>query len=189
MASDRNGVAKVQISLDNGNSYNDAIGTTNWSYTFDSRAIPNGTQVVFLKIYDKYGIQGLYSSLINIDNEAPEMVLELPIDYSATAGPVFFSGNVFDNVNITDLYVTIRSFEGKQISRKMQRIDFEHDKIITRTIDISSLEDGVYNIELTALDKAGNATHVSRNIQLNKSKPLAVVNMLYPLNGEHKKVF
>ena len=187
MASDINGVAKVQISLDNGNSYNDAIGTTNWSYTFDSRAIPNGTQVVFLKIYDKYGIQGLYSSLINIDNEAPEMVLELPIDYSATAGPVFFSGNVFDNVNITDLYVTIRSFEGKQISRKMQRIDFEHDKIITRTIDISSLEDGVYNIELTALDKAGNATHVSRNIQLNKSKPLAVVNMLYPLNGEHKK--
>ena len=187
IASDKNGIEKVQISVDNGNTYNDATGTNNWSYTFDSRAIPNGTQVVFLKIYDKYGIQGLYSSLINTDNKAPEMALELPLDYSITSGNVFFSGNVFDNVDITELYITIRNFDGKPVSRKLQRIDFEHDKIITKTVDISSLEDGIYNIELSALDKAGNATHVSRNIQLNKSKALANVNLLYPLNGEHKK--
>ena len=69
----------------------------------------------------------------------------------------------------------------------MQRIDFDVERIIAKDIDISSLENGSYNIELTALDKAANATHISRNIELNKNKPLAVVNLLYPLNGEHKQ--
>lgn len=187
VASDKNGIEKVLVSLDNGNSYNNAIGTTNWSYTFDTRAIPNGTNVVFIKIYDKYGITGLYSSLINIDNEAPEMILDYPLDYSSTAGTLFFSGYAFDNVNITDLFITIRNLDGKSVPRSLQRIDFKLDRIIAQGIDISGLENGSYNIELTALDKAQNATHISRNIFLNKNKALATVNLLYPLNGEHKQ--
>ncbi|UKI53481.1 MAG: hypothetical protein L6V86_10665 [Treponema sp.] len=168
---------KVLVSLDNGNSYNNAVGTTNWSYTFDSRAIPNGTNVVFIRVIDKYGISGLYSSLINIDNKAPEMVLDYPLDYSATTGPLFFSGYAFDNVDITELFVTIRSLDGKSIPRSLQRIDFNLDRIIAQNIDIAALENGSYNIELTALDKAQNATHVSRNIMLNKNKALATVNL------------
>ena len=187
VASDKNGIEKVLVSLDNGNSYNNAVGTTNWTYTFDSRAIPNGTNVVFIKIFDKYGIQGLYSSLINIDNEAPEMILDYPLDYSSTAGPLFFSGYAFDNVNITDLYISIRSLDGKTVPGRLARIDFQLDRIIAQAIDISGLDNGSYNIELTALDKAKNATHISRNILLNKSKALATVNLLYPLNGEHKQ--
>lgn len=187
VASDKNGIEKVLVSLDNGNSYNNAVGTTSWSYTFDSRAIPNGTSVVFIRVIDKYGISGLYSSLINIDNKAPELVLDYPLDYSATAGPLFFSGYAFDNVDITDLFITVRSLDGKTVPRSFQKIDFKLDRIITQNIDIASLENGSYNIELTALDKAKNATRVSRNIMLNKNKPLATVNLLYPLNGEHKQ--
>lgn len=186
VSSDKNGIDKVYVSLDNGNSYNLAEGTTNWKYTFDTRAIPNGTQVVFLKVVDNYGIEGLYSSLINIDNEMPEMSLELPLDYSSTVGPVFFSGNVFDNVDVSELYVSVRSFDNKPISSKMSKIQFKKDNIITQVINLDSLEDGIYNLELTALDKAGNATHVSRNIKLDKKKELALINMLYPLNGERK---
>lgn len=186
-ASDKNGIAKVQVSLDNGNSYNDAVGAEDWSYTFDTRAIPNGTNVVFLKIFDNYGIHSLYSSLINIDNLAPEMVLDYPVEYSTTTGPLFFSGYAFDNVDITEMFVTVRSLDGKAVSRNMQRVNFDLERIIAKTIDLSSLENGSYNIELTALDKAGNATYISRNITLNKNKPLAVVDLLYPLNGEHKQ--
>ncbi|MEE1167350.1 MAG: Ig-like domain-containing protein [Treponema sp.] len=187
VASDKNGIDKVLISLDNGNTYNSTVGTENWSYTFDTRAIPNGTQVVFIKVFDKYGITGLYSSLINIDNLSPEMVLDYPLDDSKTAGPLFFSGYAFDNVNITEMYLTIRSLDGKSVPRRMSRIDFELERIIAKTIDLTSLENGQYNIELTALDKAGNATHVSRNVELNKNKPLATVDLLYPLNGEEKR--
>ncbi|MCR4580085.1 MAG: hypothetical protein K5681_07050 [Treponema sp.] len=183
-ASDKNGIANIQVSLDNGNSYNDAIGTTEWHYTVDSRAIPGGTQVVFLKVTDKYGIQGLYSSLINIDNDAPTLNLEFPLDDSTTSGTLFFSGYTYDNVEVTDLFVNIRNLEkqGKEVVRKLKI-----DRVIGETLDIKELTDGFYNIEVTSKDKAGNVTNVSRNIHLEKNRAPATVDILYPMNGEHKQ--
>ncbi len=182
-ASDKNGIANVKVSLDNGNSYNEAEGTENWSYTVDTRAIPGGTQVVFLKVTDNYGIQGLYSSLINIDNDAPVLNLELPLDDSVTTGQLFFSGYTYDNVEVTDLYITIRNLE-KGSSPSIRPIKI--DRIIGETLDIRDLPDGFYNVELTGKDKAGNITNVSRNIHLEKNIAPATVDILYPLNGEHK---
>ena len=48
------------------------------------------------------------------------------------------------------------------------------------------MNNGFYNIQLTGEDMAGNKTNVSRNIHLDKTMPPAEVNILYPLNGEHK---
>ena len=188
-ASDKNGIADVKVSLDSGNSYNDAIITKSegseaeWSYTVDSRAIPGGSQVVFLKTTDNYDIQGLYSSLINIDNEAPELSLELPIDESTTTGRLFFSGHSFDNVEITDMHVTIRNMLK---TTEPYVASFPIDRVIGKVLDITSLDNGFYNIELTAVDAAGNTSNVSRNIYLDKNRPEATVDILYPLNGEHK---
>ncbi len=183
-ASDKNGIANIQVSLDNGNSYNDAIGTTEWSYSVDSRAIPGGTQVVFLKVTDNYGIQGLYSSLINIDNDSPVLNLEFPLDDSTTSGTLFFSGYTYDNVEVTDLEVKIRNLEkqGKESVRKLKI-----DRVIGETMDIKELGDGFYNVEVSAKDKAGNVTNVSRNIHLEKNRAPATVDILYPMNGEHKQ--
>ena len=47
---------------------------------FDTRVVQDGTHVVFLKIVDWYGIEGLFSSLVNIDNTAPDISLEMPLD-------------------------------------------------------------------------------------------------------------
>ena len=183
VASDKNGIMKVELSLDNGNSYNDAVGQEEWSYQVDTRAIPGGTQVVFLRITDNYGIKGLYSSLINIDNEAPDISLDLPLDDSTSTGMLFFSGFAFDNVEISDLYITIRNME--KTSDAIKRT-IPINNIIGETLDITDLPDGFYNVELSGEDKAGNRTNVSRNIHLDKSRPPAVVDVLYPLNGEHK---
>ena len=183
VASDKNGIMKVELSLDNGNSYNDAVGTEEWSYKVDTRAIPGGTQVVFLRITDNYGIRGLYSSLINIDNEKPDISLDLPMDDSTSTGQLFFSGYAFDNVEISDLYITIRNME--KTSEAIRR-EFPINNIIGETLDITDLPNGFYNVELSGEDKAGNRTNVSRNIHLDKTKPPAVVDVLYPLNGEHK---
>ncbi len=183
IASDKNGIGKVEISLDNGNSYNEATGKERWSYRVDTRAIPGGTSVVFLRITDNYGISGLYSSLINIDNDAPQIKLELPLDDSTSTGKLFFAGYAYDNVDITNMYVTIRNMNttSNSIVRKLKI-----DRIIAETVDINDLQNGFYNIEVTGEDRAGNKTNVSRNIHLDKSKPAATVDILYPLNGEHK---
>lgn len=191
VATDKNGIKAVYISLDNGNSFNEAVGKfgheltqCEWSYEFDTRVIEDGTHVVFMKVVDWYDIEGLYSSLINIDNTPPAIELMLPLDDSKSTGMVFLSGQTTDNINLTKLYVTIRSLEGKVVSQKLSHTDLTPDAIITQAFDLSNLDDGAYNIEITGVDAAENITRVSRNIQLNKKTPKAKVDLLYPLNGE-----
>ncbi|MBQ0040210.1 MAG: hypothetical protein KBS64_07285 [Treponema sp.] len=184
-ASDKNDIELVQISVDNGATFNDAKGTTDWSYTFNTAVVQDGTHVVFIRIYDKYGITALYSSLINIDNTAPDLRLELPLDDSKISRRIFMSGQTTDNIQLTKLFLTIRSLEGKTIPDRLARRDLEPQEIITQVIDIAELNNGFYNIELTGTDAAGNITRVSRNIELDKTKPLSKVDVLYPLNGEH----
>ena len=184
VASDKNGIQKVAISLDNGNTYNDAEGQEDWKYEVDTRAIQAGTSAVFLKVTDNYGISGLYSSLINIDNQAPTIILDMPKDESISTGELTFSGYAYDNVEISKMYATIRGMDsvGKEVVKELIISD-----IISQTVDISDLSDGLYNVEVTGEDMAGNKTNVSRNINLEKSRPSAIVDVLYPLNGEHKR--
>lgn len=186
-ASDGNGIKKVEVSLDNGNTYNLATGTTNWKYTFDTRTLPDGTHVVFLKTTDNYDIESLYSSLINIDNTKPELSLEFPLDDSKTTGPVFFSGYTLDNIGLTELYITVTNLDGRAVPSRLARTNLVPDKIITTTVDLSSLENGNYNVKLTGLDAAGNITSVSRNIILDKRVAEAEVDIYYPMNGETKR--
>ena len=191
-ATDKNGISRVYVSLDNGNTYNEATGNfahereeCDWEYEFDSRVIEDGTHVVFFKVVDWFGIEGLYSSLITIDNTAPKISLELPLDDSRTTKMLFFSGQTTDNIGLKDLYITIRSLEGKSVNPKLARIKLTPGEIITESIDLSPLDNGFYNVELTGTDAADNITRVSRNVQLNKTAAMAKVDLLYPLNGEY----
>lgn len=194
-ASDNNGIGRVDISLDNGNTYNSTIlseeetegATTPWSYEVDTRSIVNGINVVFIKVYDKYDIQALYSSIINIDNLRPEIILESPKDDVTTTGLVMLTGYAFDNIDIADLHLTIRSLDGKSVPSDMRLTKLDLERIIAKKVDMSALENGLYNLELKALDKAGNETTIARNVMLDKQKPLAVVNTYYPMNGEEKQ--
>lgn len=184
-ASDKNDIGLVKISVDNGATFNDAQGTTDWSYTFNTEVVQDGTHVVFIRIYDKYGISALYSSLINLDNTAPNLKLELPLDDSKVSRRIFMSGQTTDNIELTSLFLTIRSLEGRSLPERLAKRELVPDEIITQVIDVAELNNGFYNIELTGTDAAGNITRVSRNIEVDKAKPLSKVNVLYPLNGEH----
>lgn len=194
-ASDNNGIGRVEISLDNGNTYNETLvdqeetvgATTPWSYVLDTRSIVNGVNVVFIKVWDKYGIQALYSSIINIDNLKPEIILESPKDDVVTTGPVMLTGYAFDNIDIADLHLTIRSLDGKSVPSDMRLTSLPLERIIAKKLDMGGMENGLYNLELKALDKAGNETTIARNVMLDKQKPLAVVNTYYPMNGEDKQ--
>ena len=190
-AKDKNGIKMVYVSLDNGNSYDESTGNfghdkvdTDWHFTVDTRVIQDGSHAVFFKIVDWYGVEALYSTLINIDNTMPEINLELPLDGSLTTGMVFFSGQTTDNIELTDLHITITSLEGKPINESLAHKNLEVGQIITESINLSNLDNGLYNIELAGSDAANNITRVSRNIMLNKNAPRAKVDLLYPLSGE-----
>ncbi len=186
VASDRNGIEKVEVSLDNGNSFNLAVGTEQWKYQFDTRVIQDGTHVVFIKVWDKYGTTGLYSSLINIDNTAPNIRLELPLDGSRTGEMLFISGQTLDNIGLEQVMARISNIDPKQppIPAAVAEIPFENELIISRGIDVSVLPEGFYNVEVRGFDKAGNITRVSRNFEVYKKLDRNRIEFLYPLNGE-----
>lgn len=187
VASDKNGISRVEISLDNGNSYNLAAGAEEWQYRFDSRVIQDGTHVVFVRVYDNYETSGLYSSLINIDNTAPSIKLELPLDGSRSATRLFISGQTLDNIGLDRVAARIRNIDPKQpaIPAALDEIPFDNELIISRGIDISSLPEGFFNLEVRGYDKAGNITRVSRNFEVYRAVDRNRIEFLYPLNGEH----
>lgn len=185
-ASDKNGIQKVLVSLDNANTWNDAVGGTDWYYDFDTRIINDGTHTVFIKIFDNCGIQATYSSLINIDNTKPEIRLELPIDGSVISKNLFISGYTADNIKIKKLNLNIMSLDSKgSVPSNLSKINIQNEGIIMTSLDVSSLSSGFYNIELVGEDAAGNMTRASRNVEINKKSDISRVDILYPFSGSH----
>lgn len=184
VSSDKNDIERIRVSLDNGNSFNDATGTTNWNYRFDSKILKDGSHVVFIKVWDKYGIEGLYSSMINVDNTAPELSLEYPIDGMISTGPVTVSGQAIDSIAVDTIELNVRSLNGARVPASLASIKLEPDSILKHDLDLSELTDGLYNVDIWAVDTAGNVSHASRNIRLEKESQRNFIECLYPLDGE-----
>lgn len=186
VASDKNGIEKVEVSLDNGNTFYLALGAEDWTYRFDTRVIQDGTHVVFIRVYDKYETTGLYSSLINIDNTAPSIKLELPLDGSRSNDVLFIAGQSIDNIALDKVSAKISNLSVKQpaVPESLEDIPFENELIISRGIDISVLPEGFYNVEVRGFDRAGNITRVSRNFEVYRNVDRNRIEFLYPLNGE-----
>lgn len=187
VSSDINGIDKVFISVDNANTYSEAEGTDIWQYVFDSRLLQDGNHVVFLRVLDNYGVEGIYSSLINVDNTPPEMQLDLPLDGSSTADTLFFSGQITDNIGLEKLWVNITALDRDvaPVPDELAYIEFKPDVIISEVIDISSLDDGLYNIEIIGEDASGNQQRISKNIEMDSAWQNTVVDLMYPLSGGH----
>jgi hypothetical protein len=185
VASDMNDISRIQVSVDNGNTYNDASGTTMWAYDFNSKIIQDGTHVVFIRAWDGYNISALYSSLINLDNTPPEVTLEAPLDGAVTTGSVYITGRAIDAIQLEDITIELRSLEGYQVPEEVATRHVKPGSILMEELDLSFLSDGIYNIEVWAIDKAENITRVSRNVQLSMNSQQNFVDTLYPLNGEH----
>ena len=188
-AYDDNGVAKVQVSLDSGNSFSDARlnaygGTAEWFFIFNTVILPDGPNVVFLRVTDKYEISALYASLLNVDNTLPVITMDSPVDGSTTTGVVDILGQIVDT-NLEEKNMQLRSLEGRPIPQGFRLARIGQTPMLRESFDMSPLRDGLYNIEIRAIDKAGNETSMSRNIILSRESKTNHVDVLYPLNGEY----
>lgn len=184
-SSDKNGISAVQVSIDNGNTYNNVVGTTDWSYTFNTKILRDGTHVVFIKVWDKYNVSAMYSGMINIDNTAPDLEIASPMDGLTSVGTVFLSGRALDSMGLKEVNINIRSMDGADVPPELSNIVIEPDSIFAKDIDLSSMTDGLYNIDVWAEDFAENISHQSRNVLLSREIQRNFVDVLYPLNGEY----
>jgi len=104
---DPNGIAEVWLSFDNGLSFALAEGKESWRYRLDTRLLADGTHAVLVRAVDATGAQGLYTTTINIDNRAPELVLDSPPDGQLCAEVLRLGGRCLDDIALASLAATI----------------------------------------------------------------------------------
>lgn len=183
-ALDKNGIKQIEVSLDNGSTFNFATGKENWNYSVNTNVINDGSHVVFVRATDNYDQTSLFSTLINIDNTPPVLKLEYPLASSKLDANLFVSGHVYDNISLEGVTLKIKSLDGTAVPKKLAEIKLEKDIILAKDIDISSLPEGRYNLEISGVDKANNTNDVSINFDVYRKKDKNRIELLYPLNGE-----
>jgi hypothetical protein len=182
-SSDPNGIAEVRLSFDNGLSFNRATGTETWSYRLDTRLLPDGTQAVLVRAVDSTGAEGMFTTTINIDNHAPELVVDSPVDGEAFADRLRLDGSTRDTIGVSELAVSITPMAGATGSTKPVEVALTRAGILGQDIDISALDAGWYNLQIETSDQAGNASYVSRNF-VKRPGEAERVEILYPSSGE-----
>lgn len=183
-ATDKNGIDYVEVSMDNGNTFSRAEGTDKWKYVVNTHVIDDGTHVLFVRATDKYGQQALFSTLINIDNTPPVLKFEYPLQGSKLDKNLFVSGKTQDNISLEGLSLSIKSLDGKTVPPNLANMKLKTEILVSKDIDISRLQEGRYNLEISGIDKAQNTTEVSVNFEVYRQKDKNKIELLYPLNGE-----
>jgi hypothetical protein len=189
-AFDRNGIKEIKVSVDNGNTFNTVRGNygtaaeqINWSYQFNTTILKDGPHVVFIRVWDRYDISATYAFMINVDNTAPEIILDSPGDGSITVGNISVMGRVLDP-NLEEVNIELRSLDGITIPANLRLRKLDLSTMIRENIDISGLADGQYNVAVIATDRAGNMTRLSRNVQMARQTYRNYIEILYPLENE-----
>jgi hypothetical protein len=100
---DPNGIEEVFVSLDNGHSFQEMQGDEQWSYRLDSSLLADGTHAVLIKAVDCTGTEGLYTTTINVDNQAPQIILDTPSDGQLFTRSLKMDGRAADNIALVSL--------------------------------------------------------------------------------------
>jgi hypothetical protein len=197
---DENGIKEVYVSFDNGLTFNKADGKEEWHYRLDTRLLSDGTQSILVKAIDNAATESLYSSTINVDNLNPVIKLDIPRDGDVFTDTLVLDGKVTDNIALSTLQVLItpvanlgQSEGGKGITdvKKQEPVktDLPTDGILVKSIDVSKLFPGWYNVKLTATDKANNSATKSCDIQVRGSAEADKIEMAFPVKGENLSGF
>jgi len=181
VASDANGIAAVFVSFDNGATFNAATGTTEWSYTLDTRTIPDGVHSIYLRLVDGYDTPGFAAGLISVDNTPPVVQLDTPKDGAEGLGSMTMGGRVSDGVAVQSMSLQISKLGA---STPELVVELKSAGVFSRDVDIRTLPPGWYNIKAVALDKAGNSAYDSRNVLVLESQKADYAELVFPAHGE-----
>ena len=190
---DPNGIAEVYVSLDNGHSFQLMEGAEHWSYRLDTTLMGDGTHAVLIKAVDSTGTEGLFTTTINIDNGAPEIVLDSPSDGEVFTRTLVLDGRSVDNIGLTGLKARLipavgpvsgsAGLEAGGLDANGVEVELPASGIIVQQFDVATLPAGWYNLSVEAEDAAGNQSFLSRNIMIRETAEAERVELLFPLAG------
>ncbi|MDR0641885.1 MAG: neuraminidase, partial [Treponema sp.] len=181
-ASDRNGIAGVWVSIDNGNTYQQTEGQEDWRLTLNTNFYADGEYALLMRARDRYGRETIDSAMINIDNTPPEMTFQVPYDDALVGDTLDIAARILDNVEIRDILLEVIA-----VADSSYRLSFDLDPsapVILEALDISSAPDGAYNIRIVATDLAENTAVASRNVTKTNEAAASEASFFNPLPGE-----
>jgi len=81
-----------------------------------------------------------------VDNTPPELSLEYPVDGVISTGPVTVSGQAIDSIGVESIELNVRSLNDSRVPTDLASIQLEPDSILKHDLDLSGLDDGLYNL-------------------------------------------
>ena len=99
------GLSKTEISTDAGQNWQSAIGTTSWTYDWNTQNAPDGSRDVRVRITDQAGLTTEQTINVKIDNHAPQISLPASwLQWSSVTLDIWddFSGVAEARVEISD---------------------------------------------------------------------------------------
>ncbi len=160
--SDEN-LEKVYLYLDQGSV--DVTGLNN--YTIDTTQYGDGEHVLKLVVIDKAGNTYEYSIVVVFDNTPPVAVITSPSDEALVSDVI----NITFNYSDTNLYMVYLV-----IDNETYNVTGEH----VYTLDTTLLNDGLHNISIIAIDKAGNTGTDMISIVVDNTPP--VIEAISPID-------
>lgn len=179
-SSDLNGIDSVYISLNNGRNFNLVEGTEEWHYQVDTRILEEGTHSFLVKAVDGAGTEGVFVSLVNIDNQSPEIELDFPAEGSSFFTNIQVEGRAED-ANLTSLILKV-----EQNGAILEERELELTRVIKEEIRTEEYAPGTYTIRIESTDMAGNNSYVSRIVQKPEEADNREVLISYPRMGSEQ---
>jgi hypothetical protein len=179
-ASDANGIDEVQLSMDNGNTWQLANGTENWNLDLNTAAYKDGVYSLLVRTVDKFGVTAITNAMINIDNTPPVLSIGVPWNDTRIGNLLEVAGRVRDNIDLekTSLQLVSTGSSSNKVS-----LDLPAGEVIMQNLDTSRLSQGEYILRINAGDRAGNTMTVSRKITIARDTTASEVALYNPMPG------
>ena len=177
---DDNGIAYVDISTDNGASYQRAVGAEEWTYRLDTTLLDDDTHSILVRAVDNAQTPGFYTTTINIDNTAPILELTEPLDGATVSGVFLIDGRSEDDALQQVRLVAQALGEGIE---PLELAAFDRTGPFAYSVDTSTLPLGWYNLRVEASDRAGNTRRIARNLRIELAQSAAAPEIVFPLDG------
>jgi hypothetical protein len=103
-------VKYVEVSYDNGRTFKKAIGKGNWRWRLEPLDLPHGTQPIVVRATFENGEEAVRRILLFMDPEAPMVETVSPPEKSHQRDELKVYGAASDNLDLTDVNVTLRPF-------------------------------------------------------------------------------
>ena len=100
---------RVEVSLDNGATYERARGGAEWRYRLQTHVLPNGSVSVVVRALFEDGSSASTRTLLVVDSEPPVLALRAPADGEIVADSLNVVGTASDNHSLESIEVALRS--------------------------------------------------------------------------------